>query len=117
MLGVVRDLLEPEFAVVGTFADGESLVAGVEELKPDVIVTDISMPRMSGIEAARLINRNNPDSKIILLTGYDDKALIKEGFSCGAAAYVLKNKAGRDLSRAICSALQGERFVSAPALP
>lgn len=117
MLGVVRDLLEPEFAVVGTFTDGESLVAGVKELNPDVIITDISMPRMSGLEAARLINRSAPDSKIILLTGHDEEALVEEGLSCGAVGYVLKNKAGRDLLTAICSALQDERFVSTPARP
>jgi DNA-binding NarL/FixJ family response regulator len=112
VLDDIRDLLEPEFEVVGAVADGEALLSAVEDLRPDVIVTDISMPRMSGIEAAREIMRRNPSSKIILLTVHKDPALARQGFTAGVLGYVLKMKASRELSRAVYEVFQGNRYVS-----
>ena len=112
MLNDIRGLLEPEFDVVGAVADGQSLISAADTFQPDVIVTDISMPRLNGIEAARLIIQKNPTSRIILLTAYNDSALLEQGLSAGALGYVLKLKADEDLSLAIHSALEDKRFVS-----
>jgi DNA-binding NarL/FixJ family response regulator len=108
----IRGLLEPEFDVVGAVGDGQSLIFAADTFQPDVIVTDISMPRLNGIEAARLIIQKNPASRIILLTVYKDSALLEQGLSAGALGYVLKLKADEELSLAIHSALEDKRFVS-----
>lgn len=109
----IRDLLEPEFDVVRTVGDGDLLVSAVDELKPDVIITDVSMPRMSGIEAARRIVQKDPQSRIILLTVHDDAAIVAQGLAAGALGYVIKEKAGRDLADAVRSVLPGNPYISA----
>jgi DNA-binding NarL/FixJ family response regulator len=114
VLDDIRDLLEPDFDVVGAVADGHELLIAVESLNPDVIVTDISMPGLNGIEAARRIIEKYPDSKIILLTMHNDPALIEQGFAAGALGYVLKVKANMDLPQAIYQALEGKRFPGQP---
>lgn len=108
----IRDLLEPEFDVIGTVGDGNSLVSAAEEFKPDVIIADISMPDLSGIEAAAKILEINPDSRIVLLTAHNDSALVDEGMAVGALGYVIKLNAGEDLARAINEAVRGRRFLS-----
>jgi two-component system, NarL family, response regulator NreC len=115
VLDDIRDLLEPDFDVVGAVGDGQKLLKAVEDLKPDVIVTDISMPELNGIEASRRIIEKYPDSKIVLLTMHNDPALIEQGFAAGALGYVLKVKANIDLAQAIYQALEGKRFP-APAV-
>ena len=112
VLDDIRGLLEPEFDVVGAVGDGQSLISAADAFQPDVIVTDISMPRLNGIEAARLIIQKNPASRIILLTVYKDSALLEQGLSAGALGYVSKLKADEELSLAIHSALDDKRFVS-----
>jgi DNA-binding NarL/FixJ family response regulator len=112
MLDDIRGLLEPEFDVVGAVGDGQALISAADTFQPDVIVTDISMPRLNGIEAARLIIQKNPASRIILLTAYNDSALVEQGLSAGALGYVLKLKADEELSLAIHNALEDHRFVS-----
>src|SRR5262249_11703218 len=87
-------------------------LSAADTFQPDVIVTDISMPRFNGIEAARLIIQKNPASRIILLTAHNDSALVEQGFSAGALGYVLKLKADEELSLAIRSALEDKRFIS-----
>jgi DNA-binding NarL/FixJ family response regulator len=114
VLDDIRDLLEPDFDVVGAVGDGKQLLRAVEALKPDVIVTDISMPELNGIEASRRIIEKYPDSKIVLLTMHNDPALIEQGFAAGALGYVLKVKANIDLAQAIYQALEGKRFPSPP---
>jgi two-component system, NarL family, response regulator NreC len=110
VLDDIRDLLESDFDVVGAVGDGQKLLKAVEDLRPDVIVTDISMPELNGIEASRRIIEKYPDSKIILLTMHNDPALIEQGFAAGALGYVLKVKANIDLAQAIYQALEGKRF-------
>lgn len=112
MLDDIRGLLEPEFDVVDAVGDGQALISAADTFQPDVIITDISMPRMNGIEAARLIIQKNPASRIILLTAYNDSALLEHGLSAGALGYVLKLKADEELSPAIHNALKDHRFVS-----
>lgn len=112
MIEDIRGLLESEFDVVGAVGDGQALISAADTYQPDVIVTDISMPRMNGIEAARRIIQKNPASRIVLLTAYNDSALLEKGLSAGALGYVLKLKADEDLLLAIHSALEDKRFVS-----
>ena len=112
VLDDLRDLLEPEFKVVGAVSNGLALLTAAETLKPDVIVTDISMPEMSGIEAARRIIEKDPDARIILLTMHNDRALVEQGFAAGVLGYSLKIKAKQELALAIYQALDGKRFIS-----
>jgi DNA-binding NarL/FixJ family response regulator len=112
ILDDICGLLEPEFDVVGAVGDGQALISAADTFQPDVIVTDISMPFLNGIEAARLIIQKNPASRIILMTVHNDSALLEQGFSAGALGYVLKLKAEDELLQAIHSALEDKRFIS-----
>jgi DNA-binding NarL/FixJ family response regulator len=105
-------LLEPEFDVVGQVSDGMALVNAAEELAPDVIVTDISMPVLDGISAASQILHKNPSARIVLVTVHADPLLAARGFEAGALGYVLKRAAGEELVPAVRSALQGKRHGS-----
>jgi DNA-binding NarL/FixJ family response regulator len=107
-----RTLLEPEFDIVGTVADGEALVHAAERLAPDVIVSDIVMPGMSGIVAAEAILRRQPAARIIFATVHADSALLRSSLAAGAYAYVLKVRAADDLVPAIRAALRGELLIS-----
>jgi DNA-binding NarL/FixJ family response regulator len=107
-----RTLLEPEFDVVGTVNDGESLVQAAERLAPDVIVSDIAMPGMSGIAAAGAILRRQPAARIIFATVHADSALLRSSLAAGAYAYVLKVRAADDLVPAVRAALRGELLIS-----
>src|SRR6185295_8829237 len=98
--------------IVGAVGDGRALLSASEILQPDVIVTDISMPQMDGMEAAREIIQRKPGSKIILLTVHNDPALARQGFAAGVLGYVLKMKASQELSHAICEVVKGNRYVS-----
>lgn len=112
ILDDICGLLEPEFDVVGAVGDGQALISAASIFQPDVIVTDISMPLLNGIEAARLIIQNNPASRIIIMTVHNDSALVEQGFSAGALGYVLKPKAVDELRQAIHNALEDKRFIS-----
>ena len=112
LLDDICGLLEPEFDVVGAVGDGQALVSAASIYKPDVIVTDISMPHLNGIQATRLIIQNNPASRIILMTAHNESALVEQGFSAGALGYVLKMQLEDELRQAIHSALKEKRFIS-----
>ena len=105
-------LLQPEFEVVASVQDGNTLVDAAESLSPDVIVTDISMPGLDGITASRAILRRNPGARIVLVTVHRDRILMERGLAAGALGYVLKLTAGDDLLPAVRAALRGERHVS-----
>ena len=107
-----RTLLEPEFEVVGTVSDGEALVEAAERLAPDVIVTDIVMPGISGIVAAGAILRKRPAARIVFATVHADRTMLRSGIAAGAFGYVLKVRAGDDLVPAIRAALRGELHIS-----
>jgi DNA-binding NarL/FixJ family response regulator len=107
-----RTLLEPEFDVVGTVNDGESLVQAADRLAPDVIVSDIVMPGMSGIAAAGAILRSQPGARIVFATVHADSALLRSSLAAGAYAYVLKVRAADDLVPAVRAALRGELLIS-----
>lgn len=107
-----RTLLEPEFEIVGTVGDGQALVEAADELAPDVIVSDIGMPRMSGLVAAEAILKRHPAARIVFATVHADSMMVRGGLALGAFGYVLKVRAGDDLVPAIHAALRGELHVS-----
>src|SRR5262245_39917914 len=109
---LLSELLRADFDVVGRVEDGVALVSAVEELSPDVIVSDISMPHLDGISAATAILRKNPNARIVLITVHSDPVLAELGLSAGVMAYILKRDAGDELVPAVRSALRGERHVS-----
>lgn len=112
MLQAARLILEPEFQIVGTVDDGEGVVEAMESLKPDVIILDISMGPMNGLEAARLLTRIGSKAKIVFLTVHKDQEFIEEAFSAGAMGYVIKPRLATDLVVAVREALMGHTFVS-----
>jgi DNA-binding NarL/FixJ family response regulator len=108
----LRRILEPEFEVIGAVADGLALVKAARELRPDVIVADISMPLLNGIEAARQIRAANRRSRIVFLSMHPDVVYVSEALRAGGSAYVLKSSAGIEIVTAIREALQGGTFVT-----
>ena len=107
-----RQVIEAEFEVVAIVDGGNALVDACERLEPDVIVTDIAMPDMSGIAAAEIILRRNPAARIVFVTVHADRALLRKSLAIGAFGYVLKVRVGEDLLPAIRAALRGDRLVS-----
>jgi DNA-binding NarL/FixJ family response regulator len=105
-------LLEPEFEIVGTAGDGQSLVAAVTQLRPEVLVTDISMPISTGIEAVSKLRDSGCPSKVVFLTVHNDPDYVRACLSTGAFGYVLKARMLCDLPHAIREALEGRVFIS-----
>jgi DNA-binding NarL/FixJ family response regulator len=110
---LLRELLQPEFDVIGHVTDGRTLVRHACRLSPDVIVSDISMPDVDGLTAAAEILRHNPGARIVLITVHSDRTLVARALQTGALGFVLKLSAGEDLVPAIRAALRGDRLVSA----
>jgi DNA-binding NarL/FixJ family response regulator len=101
-----------EFQVVGEASDGLEAVQKAEELRPDLIVLDIGLPTLNGIEAARRISKLSPAPKILVLTQESSAAVVQEVFSLGALGYVVKAHAGSELLAAVEAVCQGRKFVS-----
>jgi two-component system nitrate/nitrite response regulator NarL len=101
--------------VVGIARNGHEMIAASHQLQPDVIVTDIEMPEMSGIEAGREVLRTRPDVPIVLLTMHADRKLLEIALEAGFRGYVLKLNAGKELPLAIYEVMAGRIFIS-PAL-
>lgn len=108
----LQGLLEDEFDLVGTVADGKALVDAAQLLQPDVIVVDISMPILNGLDAVRQLKDKGSDARVIFLTMHADDRLLAEAFRCGGLAYVLKQSAGEDLIHAIRQVLTGQKYVT-----
>lgn len=108
----LRSLLEPEFELAGIVEDGRALIKAAEKLLPDVIVADISMPLLNGIEAVRQIKKINPDIKVVFLTMHSDVTYAAKAFEVGASGYVLKHSAPSELITAIRAAVKGQTYVS-----
>jgi len=108
----LRGLLEPAFEIVGIVEDGRELLTAAEKLKPDVIVADISMPLLNGIEAVRQIKRTNEKIKVVFLTMHPDVAYAASALEAGALGYVLKHSAPSELVTAIQRALRGKVYVT-----
>ncbi len=112
LLGAFEKLLADECDIVGQVADGRSLVAAVDSLKPDVVVVDISMPILNGLEAGRQIKQKWKSVKLVFLTMNEDPDLAAEAFRAGASAYVLKRSAASELAAAIREVMQGRSYVT-----
>ena len=108
----LKGLLEPEFELVGTVEDGRALLAAAEKLRPDVIVADISMPLLNGIDSVRQIKKGHGEIKVVFLTMHPDVTYAVSAFEAGASGYVLKHSAPTELVTAIRSALNGKTFVT-----
>ena len=109
---LLRQLVRAAFDVVGEVSDGYALVEAAERLKPDVIVTDIAMPGLDGIEAARRILAMNAAARIVFVTVHTESAVVQQALATGARAYVVKSVAADGLVPAIRSALRGGRPVT-----
>jgi two-component system, NarL family, response regulator NreC len=111
--GLIK-LLEPykEFVVVGEAGDGQEAVAMTKKLEPDIVIIDLSMPKLSGIEATKLIRKNNPITKVLVLTMHDNEEYVYQIFKCGAGGYMLKNTGKDELAAAIHAVAKGGTFFS-----
>lgn len=112
LLDAVKNLIEPEFEVVGTFTDGLSLVEQASELNPTVIVLDIAMPLMNGLSAGQVLKQKLPLVKLVYLTMSQDPDLAGEAFRIGASAFLLKHSAGSELLRALREVARGGYYVT-----
>jgi DNA-binding NarL/FixJ family response regulator len=110
----IRSMLgrNPELYVIAEVSDGIEAVRKAEELQPNLILLDIGLPRLTGIEAARRIRQLSPESKIIFLTQESSADIVQEAISSGAWGYVMKARAASDLLPAIQAVREGQRFVS-----
>jgi len=112
LLGAFEKLLADECDVVGKASDGRALVAAAEKLKPDVIVLDIQMPLLNGLDAGRQIKQRVRDARLVFLTINEDPDLAAEAFRSGASAYLLKRSAASELMTAIREVMQGRSYVT-----
>ena len=110
--GLLRELLEPEFSVIGDVRDGSALVLAAAALVPDVIVSDIGMPCLDGITAAERILLANPAMRVVLVSVFTDWPIVQRGFAAGALGFVSKQDAGDDLVTAVRAALCGRQHLS-----
>ena len=112
----LRLLLEKEadIQVVGEAADGHQSVREAKRLKPDVVLQDLAMPLLNGLEAVRQITKEVPSAKVLILSAYTDDAYIEHAVKAGAKGYLMKETAGDDLLRAIREAAKGNAFFSPP---
>jgi DNA-binding NarL/FixJ family response regulator len=111
-LALATRLLEPEFDVIHAVSNGQALVAEATRLKPDVVVTDISMPALNGIDAVRHLRALGSALKIIFLSVHEHPDYIRSAFAAGADGYVIKCRLASDLLPAMREVLSGRSFVS-----
>ena len=112
LLDGLRMMLEPEFELAGVVEDGQSLLTAAAKLKPDLILLDIAMPALNGIDAARQLRKIVPSAKLIFLTMHADADYITEAFRTGASGYLLKRSAASELMNAIREVLNGRSYIS-----
>lgn len=105
-------LLAPHFDVVGVINDGKLVVEEVARLKPQIVLLDVTMPGLNGLDAARMILEQAPHTKIVFLTMHANRVIVKEAFRAGASAFVVKNCAANDLVTAVQTVLNGGTYVS-----
>ncbi len=112
LLAAFQKLIEPVCEVVGSVGDGRALLTAALTLRPDLIVLDITMPRLNGLDAAPQLKQMLPEVKLIFLTVHEDPHLAAEAFRVGASAYLLKNCAASELFQAIQQARHGRSYVT-----
>lgn len=108
----LKSLLETEFELCGVVEDGRALVEAARKLRPDVIVADIGMPHLNGIEALIQLRRDNPRARVVFLTMHQEVAYARRALEAGAAGYVLKHSAPSELVAAIRVALAGQTYLT-----
>lgn len=108
----LRAILEPEFEIVSAVQDGRTLVAEAKRLSPDVVVADISMPGLNGIDAARQVREIDEDIKIVFLTMHSQVSYAASAFEAGASGFVVKHSAPQELITAIRETMQGRTYVT-----
>jgi DNA-binding NarL/FixJ family response regulator len=112
VLAGLRRLVEEEGDVVGTVEDGRALVEEAKRLKPDLILLDISMPLLNGLDAARQLTKLVPDCKLIFLTAHATPTYVTEAFKAGASGYLVKQSATAELKLAIQAVLSGQHYMT-----
>jgi DNA-binding NarL/FixJ family response regulator len=108
----IKRILAPEFELLGVVGDGQALLEAAERLKPDVVVADVTMPRLNGIDATSRLKQMDERMRVVLLTMHPEAALVRRAFDAGASGYVLKHSAPDELIAAIRAALMGKTFVT-----
>jgi DNA-binding NarL/FixJ family response regulator len=112
IVGAFERLLADECDIVGTVTNGRELVEAAGSLRPDVIVADVSMPLLNGLDAARQIKQRDPDVRVIVLTMNEDAGLAADAFRAGASGYLLKRSAVSELGAAIREVMQGRSYIT-----
>jgi len=112
LLEAFKALLEPDFEVVGTVTDGRTLVETFSQLNPDVVLLDVAMPLLNGLDAGRQLKAQRASVKLIYLTMNPDPDLAGEALRLGASGYVLKSSAAQELKQAIHEALRGRSYIT-----
>jgi DNA-binding NarL/FixJ family response regulator len=108
----IRAALEPQFTIVGRAMDGKMLVMAAEELRPDIVVLDISMPVLNGFESARQIKSILPSVKLVFLTQHLNPAYLRQALKIGVSGYVLKSEAADELQRAVSAVVRSKTYIS-----
>src|SRR5271169_2210199 len=108
----LQRILEPCYEVVGIVGDGRALLKAAAELQPDVVLLDIAMPLLNGLDAARELRRTQPRARLVFLTMYTDCYIASEAFRLGASAYLLKTSLASELLPAVGSALSGKSYCT-----
>lgn len=107
-----RKLLEGSCDIVGAAEDGRTLLKMAHQFQPDIVTLDISMPHLNGIDAARKLYKDLPDTRIIFVTMHADQAYVTEAFKAGAKGYLLKRSAGSELVQAIQAVMSGHNYIT-----
>lgn len=116
--GIVRDGLksllneQPDMEVVGEAENGQTAVRMAEEHSPDIVIMDMSMPLLNGVEATRMILKNNPNTRVMILSMHSDRHIVKETLEAGASAYVLKSHLFDEMLRALETLAKGGKYLS-----
>lgn len=117
VLDTVARLLVPEFDVVGAVTDGNGLLSAAERLKPDVVIVDISMPILNGIEAVRRLMESGSQAQVVFLTVHESSDYVRAALATGALGYVVKPRLGVDLNVAIKEVHGGRSYLSPSIAP
>jgi DNA-binding NarL/FixJ family response regulator len=112
LLDALKGLLEPAYSVVGLVRECRALLKAADRLRPDVVVLDIAMPHLNGLDAGRQLKKKMPTVKLIFLTMNEDPYMVGEAFRAGASAFLLKQAAGMELTDAIAKVLKGGTYVT-----
>ena len=112
----LRDVLEakPDFSVIGEAEDGLEAVQLVERLQPDVLVLDLMMPGLNGLEVTRKVSQDSPETRVIIVSMCASQAYVLQALRRGAGGYVLKASSADDLTKAVCEVVAGRRYISPP---